>query len=33
VQFLDFLDLEKNSSFMNWKLNSAQNGFVDGHKG
>jgi hypothetical protein len=30
AQFLDFLDLAENSSFMNWKLHCAINVFVDG---
>jgi hypothetical protein len=31
AQALDLLDLAENCSFMNWKLHSAKNGFVDGH--
>ncbi|MFO7784306.1 MAG: hypothetical protein R6V25_06700 [Desulfatiglandales bacterium] len=32
AQPLDFLDLDKKSSFLNWKLASAQKGFLDGHQ-
>ncbi|MGM0663501.1 MAG: hypothetical protein ACQET7_04860 [Thermodesulfobacteriota bacterium] len=32
AQPLDFLDLDKKSSFPNWKLPSAQKAFLDGHK-
>ncbi|MFO7784513.1 MAG: hypothetical protein R6V25_07770 [Desulfatiglandales bacterium] len=31
AQPLDFLDLDKKSSFLNWKLPSAQKAFLDGH--
>ncbi|MFO7784643.1 MAG: hypothetical protein R6V25_08425 [Desulfatiglandales bacterium] len=31
AQPLDFLDLDKKSSFLNWKLASAQKAFLDGH--
>ncbi|MFO7784902.1 MAG: hypothetical protein ACQET7_07590 [Thermodesulfobacteriota bacterium] len=31
AQPLDLLDLDKKSSFLNWKLASAQKGFLDGH--
>ncbi|MFO7784839.1 MAG: hypothetical protein R6V25_09415 [Desulfatiglandales bacterium] len=31
AQPLDFLDLDKKSSFLNWKLASAQKAFPDGH--
>ncbi|MFO7783009.1 MAG: hypothetical protein R6V25_00100 [Desulfatiglandales bacterium] len=32
AQPLDFLDLDKKSSFLNWKLASAQKAFLDGHE-
>ncbi|MFO7784721.1 MAG: hypothetical protein ACQET7_08825 [Thermodesulfobacteriota bacterium] len=32
AQPLDFLDLDKKSSFLNWKLASARKAFLDGHK-
>ncbi|MFO7784778.1 MAG: hypothetical protein R6V25_09110 [Desulfatiglandales bacterium] len=32
AQPLDFLDLDKKSSFLNWKLAGAQKAFLDGHK-
>ncbi|MFO7783061.1 MAG: hypothetical protein R6V25_00360 [Desulfatiglandales bacterium] len=32
AQPLDFLDLDKKSSFLNWKLASAQKAFLDGHQ-
>jgi len=31
AQSLDFLDLAKNCSFLNWKLSSVYNLFMDGH--
>ncbi|MFO7784144.1 MAG: hypothetical protein ACQET7_10510 [Thermodesulfobacteriota bacterium] len=31
AQPLDFLDLDKKSSFLNWKLASARKAFLDGH--
>ncbi|MGM0665622.1 MAG: hypothetical protein ACQET7_15780 [Thermodesulfobacteriota bacterium] len=31
AQPLDFLDLDKKSSFLNWKLASARKAFPDGH--
>ncbi|MFO7784784.1 MAG: hypothetical protein ACQET7_12700 [Thermodesulfobacteriota bacterium] len=31
AQPLDFLDLDKKSSFLNWKLASAQKAFLDGN--
>ncbi|MFO7783188.1 MAG: hypothetical protein ACQET7_03460 [Thermodesulfobacteriota bacterium] len=31
AQPLDFLDLDKKSSFLNWKLASAQKAFLDEH--
>ncbi|MGM0665367.1 MAG: hypothetical protein ACQET7_14455, partial [Thermodesulfobacteriota bacterium] len=31
AQPLDFLELDKKSSFLNWKLASAQKAFLDGH--
>ncbi|MFO7784678.1 MAG: hypothetical protein R6V25_08600 [Desulfatiglandales bacterium] len=31
AQPLDFLELDKKSSFLNWKLASAQKGFLDEH--
>jgi len=31
AQSLDFLDLVKNASFLDWKRTSGQNLFVDGH--
>ncbi|MFO7783520.1 MAG: hypothetical protein R6V25_02730 [Desulfatiglandales bacterium] len=33
AQPLDLLDLDKKSSFLNWKLASAQKAFLDGHWG
>jgi hypothetical protein len=33
AQLLDFLDLAKNRSFLNWKLASVYFVLVDGHKG
>ncbi|MGM0663549.1 MAG: hypothetical protein ACQET7_05105, partial [Thermodesulfobacteriota bacterium] len=32
AQPLDLLDLDKKSSFLNWKLASAQKAFLDGHE-
>ncbi|MGM0663657.1 MAG: hypothetical protein ACQET7_05655, partial [Thermodesulfobacteriota bacterium] len=32
AQSLDLLDLDKKSSFLNWKLASARKAFLDGHK-
>ncbi|MFO7784040.1 MAG: hypothetical protein R6V25_05350 [Desulfatiglandales bacterium] len=32
AQPLDLLDLDKKSSFLNWKLASARKAFLDGHK-
>ncbi|MFO7785945.1 MAG: hypothetical protein ACQET7_11975 [Thermodesulfobacteriota bacterium] len=32
AQPLDFLELDKKSSFLNWKLASAQKAFLDGHE-
>ncbi|MFO7784549.1 MAG: hypothetical protein ACQET7_15345 [Thermodesulfobacteriota bacterium] len=31
AQPLDFLDLDKKPSFLNWKLANAQKAFLDGH--
>ncbi|MFO7784773.1 MAG: hypothetical protein ACQET7_14625 [Thermodesulfobacteriota bacterium] len=31
AQPLDLLDLDKKSSFLNWKLANAQKAFLDGH--
>ncbi|MFO7785564.1 MAG: hypothetical protein R6V25_13105 [Desulfatiglandales bacterium] len=31
AQPLDFLELDKKSSFLNWKLASAQKAFLNGH--
>ncbi|MFO7783610.1 MAG: hypothetical protein R6V25_03195 [Desulfatiglandales bacterium] len=31
AQPLDFLDLDKKSSFLNWKLANARKAFLDGH--
>jgi hypothetical protein len=31
AQSLDFLKLAENASFLNWKLASAWNSFMDGH--
>ncbi|MFO7783966.1 MAG: hypothetical protein ACQET7_11305 [Thermodesulfobacteriota bacterium] len=31
AQPLDLLDLDKKSSFLNWKLASAKKAFLDGH--
>ncbi|MFO7784768.1 MAG: hypothetical protein R6V25_09060, partial [Desulfatiglandales bacterium] len=32
AQPLDFLDLDKKSSFLKWKLASARKAFLDGHE-
>ncbi|MGM0663022.1 MAG: hypothetical protein ACQET7_02410 [Thermodesulfobacteriota bacterium] len=32
AQPLDLLDIDKKSSFLNWKLPSAQKAFLDGHE-